>query len=149
MEDQGVGLHAPYQRGIDGKPVEIAAVREAFGMYAGLVNDVDFANHPLKVGFEFVANAVLFEIVEDVELHLQFVRADEEDFHALEFGEQVGERAGSASFIQFADDGNAEAIDGTLAIDRVKIEQGLGGMLAAVAVSRIDDRDTGNLASAL
>ena len=131
--------------------LELAAVEvlKAFGTDSRLVDDIHFANHPLDVGFEFVADAMLIEIVEDVGLHLQFVRADEKDLHALEFGQQICERTSGASFIQFADDGDTQPVERALAVNRVQIEQSLGGMLPAIAVSRIDDGDGGNLGGAL
>ena len=61
------------------------------------------------------------------------------NLHAIELGEQVSERAGGASTIEFADESDTQAIDGSRAIDRVQIEQGLRGVLSAISVSRVDD----------
>ncbi len=61
------------------------------------------------------------------------------DLHPLEFRQQIRQRAHGAAAIKLADEGHAQSIERTLAVDRVQIKQGLRGMLAAVAISRIDD----------
>ena len=140
MQDHRVGFHLPEHRGIDGVPLQFLPVPHALGPDARLVDDVHFANHAIDVGLQLVLHAVFVEIVEDVGLHLQFGRADEEDLHALELRQQVGQRPRRAALVEFADDGDAQSVERTFAIDRVQIEQRLRGMLAAIAISGIDDR---------
>ena len=85
---------------------------------------------------EFVTHAVSLEILQDVGLHLQLRRADKENLDSLELRQQIGQRAGGASAIELADEGDAEAVERALAINRVQVEQGLRGMLPAVAIVR-------------
>src|SRR5271165_3212631 len=77
--------------------------------------------------------------MQDVRLHLHVGWADEKDLHPVEFRQQIGERPGGASAVQLPDERDAQSIDGPLAINRVQVKQRLRWMLAAVAITCVDD----------
>jgi hypothetical protein len=82
-------------------------------------------------------------------LHLCFRRAHEEHLHAFELGQEIRERTGGSSLIQFSNQGDAKAVERPLPVNRIEIEQRLCWMLAAVALARINDghgRDLGRAA---
>ena len=64
MKDQRIRLHVLHNRGIDGEAAKTAAIvsLHALGMDARLVDDIDFADHAVDVGLQFVAHAVVVEI---------------------------------------------------------------------------------------
>ena len=75
-------------------------------------------------------------------MHPHLRRADEVDLHPLELAQEVRQRTGGSPAIEFADDGDGQAVQGAaLAVDRVEIEQRLRRMLAAAAVAGVDDGD--------
>src|SRR5208282_734446 len=80
--------------------------------------------------------------------HLELGWADKEHLHPFKLRQQVGQRSCGASFVEFTDDGHAEAVQRTLTVNSVEIEQGLRGMLATVAISGIDHRDGRNFRGA-
>src|SRR5664279_6623402 len=88
------------------------------------------------------------EVLQDIGLQLQLGRAYEEDLHPFKFRQQVSQGTHGAAAIEFPDEGHAQSIERTLAVNRIQIEQGLGGMLAACAVPRIDDRNRRDLGRA-
>src|SRR5271169_1473083 len=77
--------------------------------------------------------------MQDVGLHLHVGWTDEKDLHSLEFRQQIGEGPGCAAKIQLPNEGDAQSLDGPLAINRVQVKQRLRWMLAAVAIPCIDD----------
>jgi hypothetical protein len=91
---------------------------------------------------------VLIEILQDVWLHLQLRRADEEHLYSIKIGQEIGHRSRGASLIQLANDGHAQAIERPLPVDRVEIEQSLGWMLSTIAITGIDYGDWRNFGGA-
>ena len=87
---------------------------------------------------------VLVEVVLDVISHRHLRGRDEADANVAKFAEQVGERTHGAALSQISDHSNAEVAEPPeFFADGVKVEQGLGGVLAD-AVAAIDDGDAGN-----
>src|SRR5208337_5354294 len=112
---------------------------------AGLIHHIHFSDDPVNVRLKFVTHSMPVEILEDVGLHLQFGRTDKTNLYPFELCQEIGERTRCASFVKLSDHGDAQAIERTLAIDGVQIEQRLRGMLPAVTISGIDDRHGRNL----
>jgi hypothetical protein len=86
---------------------------------------------------------VAVEIFENAGAHLQFGGADKNQFQAIESCREVGEGADGAPAIEFADEGDAQAVQGAFTIDGVEIQERLRGVLATLAVSGIDHGHAG------
>ena len=121
---------------------------EPVGADARLVNDIHLPDHAVDVRLQLVADAMPVEVLQDVGFHLQLGRADEEDLHPFEFCQQVSQGTDGAAAIKFPNEGHAQSIERTFAVNRVQIEQGLRGMLAARAVACVDDRHRRDLGRA-
>ena len=146
MKDDGIGLHAPEHRRVNRVVLKAGAVAESFRPDPRLVHHVHLSDHAIQICFLLVLHAMLLEVGEDVGLHLRFRRAHEEHLHAFELGQEIRERTGGSSLIQFSNQGDAKAVERALAVNGVQVEQGLRGMLPAIAIARIDDwhgRDLG------
>src|SRR5579871_470275 len=124
-------------------------VAHPLGTDSGLVNHVRLADHTINLGFQFVTHAVLIEIRQDVWPHLQFWRRDEENPDPIKLGQQVGERPRCTPPVQLANDGDTQANQRSLSINRVEIQKRLRGMLSAVSIPGVDDWNGGNLGCAL
>ena len=83
---------------------------------------------------------MLIEIRQDVRFHLQLRRADKEHLYPVKLGQQIRQRSRRTPLIQLANNGYAKAIQRTLPVNSVQVEQGLGRMLPAIAIPRIDHR---------
>src|SRR5271169_5407287 len=79
------------------------------------------------------------KILQDVSLHLHGRRTHEENLHPVEFRQQIRQRPHRPSAVKFPDKRDTEPVDRTLAVNRVKVEQSLRRMLAAVTISRVND----------
>ncbi len=138
VQNHGVGLQLRQHRGINGVEAQAGTVAQTFGVNPGLADDVGLAEDAVHVRDHFVVNIVAVEIFQDVGAHLQFGRANENEFDAIEFCEQVGKGTNGAAAIEFTDEGDAEAVQGAIAINAVEVEKGLRGMLAALAIACVN-----------
>jgi len=88
--------------------------------FAGAAGDRSTQQH-------VVVHVVAVEIFENVGAHLQFGGADKNQFQAIESCQKVGEGADGAPASEFADEGDAQAVQGTFTIDGVEIQERLRG----------------------
>src|SRR5215471_12350505 len=97
----------------------------------------------LDVEHPSVVHVVTVELFENVGAHLQFGGADKNQFPAIESCQEVGAGADGAPVSEFADEGDAPAVQGAFTMDDVEIQERLPGVLAILAVSGIDNGHAG------
>src|SRR5581483_7278066 len=145
VQDHGIRLHAPEYRRINSVLLHTGDICHALGPNPGLIDDVDLADHTFNIGFHLITNRVFVEIFENIWLHLQFRWADKKYLDPVKLGEQISKGARSTAPVELANHGDAQAVERTLAINGVKVEQGLSRVLSAHTVAGVDHRHRRNL----
>src|SRR3954451_24337265 len=85
MEDHGIRLHMPQDRGVYSIPLEAANISNALRTDTRLVNHVHFADYTIDVRFQFIASSMVIQIIQDIGFHLELWRTNKENLNPLEF----------------------------------------------------------------